>query len=74
MENAPEYSRFLKYYLYEATFSLVRYAKEYRNFYNLKYKEVDRFQHKRALALTARKFVQLVFALLKDNRLYRSAE
>lgn len=51
-----------------------KHSKEYRNFYNLKYKEVNRFQHKRALALTARKFVRLVFALLKDNRLYRSAE
>lgn len=67
-------NRFLKYYLCEAAFSLVRCDKEYRNFYNLKYKEVNRFQHKRALALTARKFVRLVFALLKDNRLYRSAE
>lgn len=27
-------------------------------------------QHKRALALTARKLVRLVFRLLKDNRLY----
>jgi len=33
-------------------------------------KEVNKFQHKRALALTARKFVRLVFRLLKDNRLY----
>lgn len=67
-------NRFLKYYLCEAAFSLVRCDKEYRDFYNLKYKEVNRFQHKRALALTARKFVRLVFALLKDKRLYRSAE
>lgn len=67
-------NRFLKYYLCEAAFSLVRCDKEYRDFYTLKYKEVNRFQHKRALALTARKFVRLVFTLLKDNRLYRSAE
>ena len=67
-------NRFLKYYLCEATFSLVRCDKEYSDFYHLKYKEVNRYQHKRALALTARKFVRLVFALLKDNRLYRSAE
>ena len=64
-------NRFLKYYLCEAAFSLVRCDKEYRDFYHLKYKEVNRYQHKRALALTARKFVRLVFALLKDNRLYR---
>ena len=67
-------NRFLKYYLCEAAFSLVRCDKEYSNFYHLKYKEVNRFQHKRALALTARKFVRLVFRLLKDNRLYTSAE
>ncbi len=67
-------NRFLKYYLCEAAFSLVRCDKEYSNFYHLKYKEVNRYQHKRALALTARKFVRLVFTLLKDNRLYRSVE
>ena len=67
-------NRFLKYYLCEAAFSLVRCDKEYKNFYLLKYKEVNRYQHKRALALTARKLVRLVFALLKDNRLYRPAE
>ena len=49
-------NRFLKYYLCEAAFSLVRCDKEYSRFYRLKYKEVNRFQHKRALALTARKF------------------
>ena len=67
-------NRFLKYYLCEAAFSLVRCDKEYSDFYHLKYKEVNRYQHKRALALTARKLVRLVFALLKDNRLYRPAE
>lgn len=67
-------NRFLKYYLCEAALSLVRCDKEYSNFYHLKYKEVNRYQHKRALALTARKLVRLVFALLKDNRLYRPAK
>ena len=66
-------NRFLKYYLCEAAFSFVRCDKEYSDFYHLKYKEVNRYQHKRALALTARKFVRLVFVLLKDNRLYRPA-
>ena len=67
-------NRFLKYYLCEAALSLVRCDKEYSDFYHLKYKEVSRYQHKRALALTARKLVRLVFALLKDNRLYRPAK
>ena len=70
----PSGNRFLKYYLYEAAFSLVRCDKEYSDFYHLKYKEVNRCQHKRALALTARKFVRLVFRLLKDNRLYVPAK
>ena len=70
----PSGNRFLKYYLCEAAFSLVRCDKEYSDFYHLKYKEVNRCQHKRALALTARKFVRLVFRLLKDNRLYCQAK
>ena len=70
----PSGNRFLKYYLCEAAFSLVRCDKEYSDFYRLKYKEVNRCQHKRALALTARKFVRLVFRLLKDNRLYCPAK
>ena len=63
-------NRFLKYYLCEAAMSLVRCDTEYRRYYDLKYKQVNKYQHKRALALTARKFVRLVFRLLKDNRLY----
>ncbi len=63
-------NRFLKYYLCEAAFSLVRCDTEFRRYYDLKYKEVNKYQHKRALALTARKLVRLIFRLLKDNRLY----
>ena len=63
-------SRFLKYYLCEAALSLVRCDTEFKRYYNLKLKEVNKYQHKRALALTARKLVRLVFRLLKDNRLY----
>ena len=67
-------NRFLKYYLCEAAFSLVRCDEGYSRFYHLKYNEVNKGQHKRALALTARKFVRLVFALLKDNKLYTPSE
>ena len=63
-------NRFLKYYLCEAAFAVVRCDTEYRRYYDLKYKEVNKYQHKRALALTARKLVRLLFRLLKDNRLY----
>ena len=67
-------NQYLKYYLCEAAMSLVRCDAEYSRFYHLKYKEVNKYQHKRALALTARKFVRLVFRLLKDNCLYRAPE
>ena len=36
--------------------------------------EVNKYQHKHTLALTARKLVRLVFRLLKDNRLYIPSE
>jgi len=64
-------NRYLRYYLIEAANSVRRCTPDYARFYNLKFKEVNRFQHKRALALTARKLVRLVFALLKTNRLYK---
>ncbi len=63
-------NRYLRYYLIEAADSVRRRNSEYADFYNLKYKEVNKYQHKRALALTARKLVRLVYSLLKTNRLY----
>lgn len=63
-------NRYLRYYLLEAANSVRRCESEFRRYYDLKFKEVNKFQHKRALALTARKLVRLVFRLLKDNRLY----
>ena len=67
-------NRFLRYYLLEAANSVRRCDSEFRRYYDLKYKEVNQYQHKRALALTARKLVRLVFRLLKDNRLYKLPE
>lgn len=66
-------NRFLKYYLCEAAQRTVNCDMEFKRYYDLKYKEVNKYQHKRALALTARKLVRLLFRLLKDNRLYSPA-
>ena len=63
-------NRFLRYYLLEAANSVRGCDSEFQQYYNLKYKEVRHHQHKRALALTARKLVRLLFRLMKDNRLY----
>lgn len=59
-------NRYLRYYLIEAADSVRKRDSGYSRFYSLKFKEVNRYQHKRALALTARKLVRLVFKLLKN--------
>ncbi|RRD92070.1 IS110 family transposase [Clostridiales bacterium COT073_COT-073] len=53
---------YLRYYLAEAANSVRKHVPEYA--------EVTKHQHKRALALTSRKFVRLVFGLLAKNQLY----
>lgn len=50
--------------------SIRRHIPEYRDFYEKKYAEVTKHKHKRALVLTSRKFVRLVFGLLAKNQLY----
>jgi len=72
-DNTPRIksgNRYLRYYLCEAANSLRNYDQDYREFYWRKYHEVNKHQHKRALVLTARKFVRLVYKLLKDQCLY----
>ena len=61
---------YLRYYLGEAANSVRRHIPEYNEYYCKKYAEVTKHQHKRALALTSRKFVRLVFGLLVKNQLY----
>lgn len=65
-------NKYLRYYLIEAANSVRKYIPEYTEFYNKKYNEVTSHQHKRALALTARKLVRLIFGLLTKNQLYSS--
>lgn len=63
-------NRYLRYYLGEAANSMKNHNVEYGTYYRKKYKEVPKHQHKRALALTSRKFVRLVYGLLAKNQLY----
>ena len=65
-----ECDKYLRYYLVEAVNSLRTHNEEYQTYYLKKYSEVSTHQHKRALVLTARKLVRLVFALLAKNQLY----
>jgi transposase len=63
-------NRYLRYYLVEAANSVQRNEPEYRAYYQKKYREVPKHQHKRALVLTARKLVRLVDVLLRNNQIY----
>jgi transposase len=63
-------NKYLKYYLLEAANTVRMHDAEFKRFYSSKLKEVPKHQHKRALALTARKLVRLVYSLLSSNRLY----
>ena len=64
---------YLRYYLIQAAGSVVTYCPEYMAYYEKKYAEVPKHQHKRALALTARKLIRLIFGLLDNNQLYSAA-
>lgn len=63
-------NRYLRYYLIEATDSVIRHCPEYAAFYEKKYAEVPKHQHKRALALTSRKLIRMLFGLLDKSQLY----
>lgn len=67
-------NKYLRYYLLEATNSIIRFNSEYSSFYSKKYNEALLHKHKRALALTSRKLVRLIFALLRNNQLYTSTD
>ncbi len=64
-------NRYLRYYLIEAANSLRVHNEEYKAYYQKKYNEVTKHRHKRAVALTARKLVRLVFALLTKRHLWQ---
>ncbi|MGM0219262.1 transposase [Enterococcus sp. AZ126] len=63
-------NRYLRYYLVEAANSIKKYDSDYKAYYTKKYSETPQHKHKRALVLTARKFVRLVDTLLRNHQLY----
>jgi len=64
-------NEYLRYYLVEAADSVRRHNAIYSEFYQKKYAEATKHHHKRALVLTARKLVRLVYALLSRQELYQ---
>lgn len=67
---SKEGNRYLRYYLIEASNSVKNNVPAFNKFYCKKYDEVKTHQHKRALALTSRKLIRLIFSLLDNNQLF----
>ena len=67
-------NKYLRYYLIQAADKVRQYDSEYAEFYRKKYDEALKHKHKRALVLTARKLVRLVFTLLTTKQLYTPPE
>ncbi len=61
---------YLRYYLIEATSSVIHNNHIFYDFYSKKLNEVKTHKESRALVLTSRKFIRLIFKLLKDKKLY----
>jgi len=64
-------NQYLRYYFVEAANSVKRFDATYKAFYEKKYAEATKHHHKRALVLTARKLVRLVWTLLTRQTLYQ---
>lgn len=62
---------FLRYYIMEAAQMAVRHNPVYAQYYHKKYNEVKTHQHTRAIALTARKLIRLIYGLMSKNQLYK---
>jgi transposase len=67
-------NKYLRYYLIQAADKIRLNDSEYKAYYTKKYQEVPKHKHKRALVLTARKLVRLVYSLLSTNQLYTPPE
>ena len=64
-------NRYLRYYFCEAANIIRLHDAAYKLYYQRKFKEVRKHQHKRAIVLTARKLIRLVVRLLTTNQTYR---
>lgn len=63
---------YLRYYIVEAATMAVLHNPFYTQYYQKKFTEVKTHQHTRAIALTARKLVRLIYGLLSKNQLYKA--
>lgn len=61
---------YLRYYFCIAADCMRKNDDTFKKYYSGKFGEVKSHQHKRALVLTARKAIRLIFSLLQEKRLY----
>lgn len=62
---------YLRYYLIEAASMAILHNPIYHDYYQKKFAEVKTHQHTRAIALTSRKLIRLIYGLLSKNQLYK---
>jgi transposase len=63
-------NHYLRYYLIEAANLVKNYVPAFNDYYHKKFNEVTKHQHKRALALTARKLIRLIYGLMSKDQLF----
>lgn len=63
---------FLRYYLIEAAQMAILHNPIYNEYYTKKYNEVTTHQHTRAIVLTSRKLIRLIYGLMSKNQLYKA--
>jgi transposase len=64
-------NKYLRYYLVEAANLLMIHNPNFKTYYTKKYLEVTKHQHKRALVLSDRKLVRVIFSLLRSKKIYQ---
>ena len=62
---------YLRYYIIEATSSVICSLSEYADFYIKKKNETSIHAHSRAIVLTSRKLVRLIYSLMSNNKLFQ---
>jgi len=67
-------NKYLRYYIVEAANSVRKYDARFRNYYLKKYSEAKFSHHKRAIVLCARKLIRVIYALLKEQKMYQPEE
>lgn len=63
-------NKYLRYYRIEVTNSIQRHEPAFAAYYRKKFDESKTHHHKRAIALTSRKTIRLIYGLLDRNQLY----